>query len=113
VLQPSGVAQVGEEQSGPDGDAGERALQGQEMAAGRGEAQHQEGEAEAGQEKAETVEGRRVRLADVGMNNVASPMPRSPIGMLMKKIQRQSKAVVMKPPRGGPTTGPTMAGIVR
>jgi hypothetical protein len=31
---------------------------------------------------------------------------------LIRKIQRQSKYVVMKPPRGGPTTGPTSAGIV-
>jgi hypothetical protein len=48
-----------------------------------------------------------------GMKTDDRAMPRRPIGILMKKIQRQWKKVVMKPPRGGPTTGPTRAGIVR
>ncbi len=43
---------------------------------------------------------------------VASMMPRRPIGRLMRKIQCQEKYVVMKPPTGGPSTGPISAGIV-
>src|SRR4051812_3693310 len=39
-------------------------------------------------------------------------MPSSPIGMLIRKIQCQEKYVVMKPPSGGPITGPTSAGTV-
>ena len=46
------------------------------------------------------------------MKRFASAMPSTPIGRLIRKIQRQSKYVVMKPPSGGPTTGPTSAGIV-
>ncbi len=47
-----------------------------------------------------------------GMKRFASRIPSTPIGRLIKKIQRQWKYVVMKPPSGGPTTGPTSAGIV-
>ena len=36
-----------------------------------------------------------------------------PSGTLMKKIQRQCQSVLMKPPSGGPRTGPSCAGIVR
>ena len=32
--------------------------------------------------------------------------------MLIQKIQRQSNIVVMKPPSGGPSTGPMSAGMV-
>src|SRR3954462_8521429 len=39
-------------------------------------------------------------------------MPSSPIGILIRKIQCQEKYVVMKPPSGGPITGPTRAGTV-
>jgi hypothetical protein len=39
-------------------------------------------------------------------------MPSAPMGRLIRKIQRQSKYVVMKPPSGGPTMGPTSAGTV-
>src|SRR3954463_1709145 len=39
-------------------------------------------------------------------------MPSIPIGMLIRKIQCQEKYVVMKPPSGGPITGPTSAGTV-
>ena len=35
------------------------------------------------------------------------------MGMLMKKIQRQLVYVVIKPPTGGPITGPSIAGAVR
>src|SRR3990170_5751920 len=38
--------------------------------------------------------------------------PISPTGMLIQKIQRQEKTVVMKPPSGGPITGPISAGMV-
>ncbi len=47
-----------------------------------------------------------------GMKRFASRIPSTPIGRLIRKIQRQWKYVVMKPPSGGPTTGPTSAGIV-
>ena len=36
----------------------------------------------------------------------------SPTGILIQKIQRQEKKVVMKPPSGGPNTGPISAGMV-
>ena len=39
-------------------------------------------------------------------------MPTSPTGMLIQKIQRQEMKVVMKPPSGGPITGPISAGTV-
>ncbi len=39
-------------------------------------------------------------------------MPSSPIGTLIRKIQCQVKKVVMKPPTGGPTSGPISAGMV-
>ena len=42
----------------------------------------------------------------------ANTMPASPIGMLIRKIQCQLRKVVRKPPTGGPTIGPTSAGIV-
>jgi hypothetical protein len=42
----------------------------------------------------------------------ARKMPSRPIGMLIRKIQCQEKYVVMKPPSGGPITGPINAGIV-
>src|SRR5436305_7447746 len=42
----------------------------------------------------------------------AMKMPSRPIGMLIRKIQCQEKKVVMKPPSGGPITGPTSAGTV-
>jgi len=32
--------------------------------------------------------------------------------MLIQKIQRQEMKVVMKPPSGGPSTGPSSAGMV-
>ena len=35
-----------------------------------------------------------------------------PTGTLIQKIQRHSKYVVMKPPTGGPSTGPISAGTV-
>ncbi len=35
-----------------------------------------------------------------------------PIGMLIRKIQCHDAYVVMKPPTGGPITGPMSAGIV-
>src|SRR3990170_4063056 len=38
--------------------------------------------------------------------------PISPTGILIQKIQRQEKTVVMKPPSGGPITGPISAGMV-
>ena len=47
-----------------------------------------------------------------GRKRVASQMPISPIGTLIRKIQCQVKKVVMKPPTGGPTSGPTSAGMV-
>ena len=47
-----------------------------------------------------------------GSTRVASQMPMSPIGTLIRKIQCQVKKVVMKPPTGGPTSGPTSAGTV-
>ena len=34
------------------------------------------------------------------------------MGMLIQKIQRQEAKVVMKPPSGGPITGPISAGMV-
>ena len=40
----------------------------------------------------------------------ASQIPSRPIGILMKKIRRQCRYVVMKPPSGGPTTGPEQRG---
>ena len=46
------------------------------------------------------------------MNRVISAIPAMATGMLIQKIQRQSKYVVMNPPSGGPSTGPTSAGIV-
>ena len=39
-------------------------------------------------------------------------MPTIPIGILIQKIQRQDAKVVMKPPSGGPITGPMSAGTV-
>ena len=39
-------------------------------------------------------------------------MPASPIGTLTRKIQCQLKKVVMKPPIGGPTSGPMRPGMV-
>ena len=39
-------------------------------------------------------------------------MPASPIGTLIRKIQCQLKNVVMKPPTGGPTSGPIRPGTV-
>jgi hypothetical protein len=48
-----------------------------------------------------------------GTKRQASAMPTMPTGTLIQKIQRQSKYVVMKPPSGGPTSGPTSAGMVR
>jgi hypothetical protein len=36
-----------------------------------------------------------------------------PIGMLTKKIQRQSAYVTMKPPSGGPAIGPIREGMAR
>src|ERR1700752_1939326 len=39
-------------------------------------------------------------------------MPSRPIGILIRKIQCQDRYVVMKPPSGGPITGPTSAGTV-
>ena len=39
-------------------------------------------------------------------------MPRRPIGTLIRKIQCQLAKVVMKPPTGGPITGPIRAGVV-
>ena len=45
-------------------------------------------------------------------NRLTSTMPRIPIGTLMSKIQRQEKYVTMKPPTGGPITGPSSAGTV-
>ena len=47
-----------------------------------------------------------------GMKRSASTMPTTPIGRLIKKIQRQSNIVVIKPPSGGPITGATRAGTV-
>ncbi|EFM63679.1 Hypothetical protein BROD_0230 [Brucella sp. NF 2653] len=43
---------------------------------------------------------------------MANQMPIMPIGTLMRNIQCQVRKVVMKPPTGGPTSGPTMAGMV-
>ena len=39
-------------------------------------------------------------------------MPARPIGTLIRKIQCQVKKVVMKPPTGGPTSGPIRPGMV-
>jgi hypothetical protein len=46
------------------------------------------------------------------MKRLTSVTPATPIGRLMKKIQRQEAKVVMKPPMGGPITGPIRAGMV-
>ena len=56
--------------------------------------------------------GRAPAGAMSGSTRVASQMPASPIGTLIRKIQCQVKKVVMKPPTGGPTSGPTSAGTV-
>src|ERR1700722_4406390 len=44
------------------------------------------------------------------MKRNAMKMPSRPIGILIRKIQCQDRYVVMKPPSGGPITGPTSAG---
>ena len=46
------------------------------------------------------------------MNRVTSRMPSTPIGTLIQKIQCQEKYCVMNPPTGGPSIGPTSAGMV-
>ena len=57
--------------------------------------------------------GRSTSSFGLSKNTVTSTMPRRPSGTLTRKIQRQEKYVVMKPPIGGPSTGPSCAGTCR
>ncbi len=57
--------------------------------------------------------GRSVSSFGFSKNIVTSAMPIRPSGTLTQKIQRQEKYVVMKPPTGGPSTGPNCAGTCR
>jgi hypothetical protein len=54
----------------------------------------------------------RTRIPSSGRILIANTMPASPIGILIRKIQCQLRNVVRNPPTGGPTIGPTSAGIV-
>ncbi len=53
-----------------------------------------------------------IRSSLSGKKRVANQIPITPIGTLIRNIQCHEKKVVMKPPTGGPTNGPTIAGIV-
>ncbi len=70
------------------------------------------GDTQAGKDHSNHIE----RLVLFGANILDEPlartMPTSPIGTLMKKIQCQLAKVLMKPPTGGPITGPISAGVV-
>src|ERR1700730_6389622 len=57
--------------------------------------------------------GRGSSSFGLSKKSVTSAMPRIPSGTFTKKIQRQEKYVVMKPPMGGPSTGPSCAGTCR
>jgi hypothetical protein len=62
------------------------------------------------QEEALRVDPAGGGLSISGSALPASQMPASPIGTLMRNIQCQEMKVVMKPPTGGPTSGPNRPG---
>ncbi|CAJ4588440.1 Uncharacterised protein [Burkholderia pseudomallei] len=56
--------------------------------------------------------GARRSPADAGTRRAASAAPATPTGTLIQNTARHDSASVKKPPSGGPSSGPTSAGIV-
>ena len=84
---------------------------GQQVTAERRESEHQH--ARARRRTARSRAGRTAGWSSsrtFGMWRSTRKRPRMPIGMLMRKIQRQWKYSVIAPPSAGPITGPSSAG---